>query len=463
MKIESKLVVRNNNGYKYMYVLYEQNGCRLRVNTRLKYEKGKMTKENLYNSKMPKYEELNKEILKVKMEVDRYIRHSLNKSLTAMDVYFSQDDFKRWKAHQAEIKNNWARNKPKLMKTLFDYYNDFIEYKTKSSLISTISFKNYTTLESFLKDFSHYYGEPLYLHSIDEELIKKMVDFSEIDLRELNKKRKQEGLILFKTYGNLQDVTLKKRLENFREFCEYLNDYEDTNIKVKKIFPKISKQQKQIIYINEPEYNEIIKIRDKIDKKDEKKVLDSFIFNFRAGLRFTDLSELNKNYFEKIDGGYILIKELNKGKKWNSIAQIPIVEPLLIEIIEKYNFSFNFKHNGIYNKKLHNIFERFDLLNNPIKVKKTYYKKDNEIIDTNPKDKSKPLLKRDLITSHSNRRSLITLSLTNGYSIPQVMNMTGQRNVKTVQVYADMANKELLNQNLERRLEEIKKNKNKNK
>ena len=96
MKIESKLVVRKNNGYDYIYVLYEQNKCRLRVNTRMQYVKGKMTKENLFNNKMAKYESLNKEIFKIKMNVDSYIKASLNTSLTAVDVYFSQDGYKTW-------------------------------------------------------------------------------------------------------------------------------------------------------------------------------------------------------------------------------------------------------------------------------------------------------------------------------------------------------------------------------
>ena len=456
MKIQSKLVVRENNGYPYIYVLFEQNKCRLRINTRMRYIKGKMTKDNLYNNKMENFEALNKEIFKVKMDVDSYIKKSFNSSLTAMDVYFSQDDFKIWKRNQQEIKSNWQKNKPKFAMTLMDYYNKFLEQKNKSSMMKPISFKNYTSLKNFIGDYVTYINKALYLYNIDEELIKKFIEFAEFDLKDMNKSRKARSIAPFKTDGNLQDVTLIKRLDNFKEFCDYLNTNGDTVINVKKIFPKMTKQAKEIVYISQNEYDEVVKIMHLVVDKYERTVLDSFLFNYYVGLRFTDLANLTINNFETISEGYILTKELNKGKKWNSVAQVPIVHPLLIKIIQEYNFHFDLKYNGQYNRALHNIFERYNLLSTPISVKKTFYRKESETVKMNSKDNKKPLLKRDLITSHTNRRSLITVALTNNYSIPEVMNLTGHKNIKTLQVYANMANKELLKKNLEKRLIEIK-------
>ena len=69
----SKLRVYNNNGHKYIYIFFKEDGHALKINTKLEYVKNKMTADNLYNSKMKDFNKLNGHIQEMQWVVDSYI------------------------------------------------------------------------------------------------------------------------------------------------------------------------------------------------------------------------------------------------------------------------------------------------------------------------------------------------------------------------------------------------------
>jgi integrase len=114
----------------------------------------------------------------------------------------------------------------------------------------------------------------------------------------------------------------------------------------------------------------------------------------------------------------------------------------LIKIIEQYDFYFNLKANSLYNRTLRSLFKQHDLFTEPITVKKRY------VIDDLKEEK----LKNDVITCHSCRRSMITNAFLDGYTDAQIMQMSGHKNLRTLQKYSNFANDELLNLNLDQKL-----------
>jgi len=426
---KSKLRVYNNNGYKYIYIYYKEDNHTLKINTKFEYVKHKMTADNLYNKKMADYQKLNGHIQEMQWCVDTYI------NLVSGHRPVNQQECMRYvkenKYHASQVPVETVNK----ISSLSEYYAQFYKEKKDEPLIKSISLKNYKSFENFLKDYQKYHKKKLYLFNINADLIKHMISFSQIDLREL------EG---YASKGYLQQNTLKKRLDVFKEFLIWLGDKDIANFNTHKLFPKIKKTYKDVVYITKDEIRNLIQLRDKISGDYNIMAFDSFIFNLECGLRYEDLNNLSKSDFISIPQGYILKKELHKqNEKFATECQIPVVDPILIEIIKTYNFHFNLKSNQFYNRTLKNLFKAHELFTEPITVKRKYIK--GEV-------KEEDLLRNDVITCHTCRRSMITNALIEGYSIAQVMQMSGHKNVRTLQKYSNFASDELLQQNIERKM-----------
>lgn len=434
--IISELKVYSNNGYKYIYIYYKRDGKTIRINTKCKWFKNKMTVDNYYNSKMHDFEFLNKRIINLKRKVDEYIRDEY--AFAVIPDVNQKGCLEYMKNYDLIRSKKLFPNKVRKDETLLvDYYKRFFESKKASPFIKPISLKNYMTLQNFLTDFEKFSHKKLLLEDINESLINQMITFSQTELK------KKDGYI---TKGVLQQNTLKKRLDVFKEFLIWLSDKDIKTFNIHKLFPKIEKTSKEVVYVTNDEIKQLILIRHKIEGKYNKIAFDSFIFNCECGLRFQDLCNLSKNDFKKIPQGYILTKELNKHSvKFSSISQIPIVNPLLIEIVETYDFHFDIKRNQDYNRTLHNLFKKHEMFTEKVSVKRKYI---------NGKILVKDVFKNDVITCHSCRRSMITNALMDGYNAAQVMQMSGHKNLKILEKYSNFANDEILSKNLEKKLSE---------
>ena len=431
----SRLRVYNNNGYKYIYIYYKEDNHTLKINTRMQWVKNKMTTDNFYNSKMKDHKKLNGRIQEMQWVVDTYINlMSGHKPINQQEcMRFVKEN--KYHATQSPVESITK------ITALSEYYDQFFEDKKNNPLLRPISLKNYKSFKNFLTDFQKYKKRKLYLLNINGELIKQMISFSQVDLRKL------KGYI---TKGHLQQNTLKKRLDVFKEFLIWLGDNDIVTLNTHKLFPQIKKTTKEVVYVTSDEVKQLINKREKITGDYNKLAFDSFIFNCECGLRWEDLSNLSKSDFKRIPEGYILNKELHKhNEKFATESQIPIVTPLLIEIIEKYNFHFALKGNSFYNRTLRDLFKQHELLTEPVTIKKKYIR--GVVKETD-------LLKNDVITCHSCRRSMITNALMEGFNAAQTMQMSGHKNLKTLQKYANFANDELLRKNLDQKLNKLKSN-----
>lgn len=433
--IVSLLKCYENNGYKYIYIYYKTEGQAIRINTKCRWIKNKMTRDNFYNSKMKNAVELNRKIEILKQKVDWYIRDEYASGIPNIN---QKGCLQYIRNYESIISKKMFPDKDRSRQIfLADHYNHFVESKKASPFIKTVSLKNYVTLQNFMLDFEKYNKCKYTLSDINEEFINRMIAFSQTSLDS------DDGYI---TKGSLQQNTLKKRLDVFKEFLIWLSDKDIMNFNVHKIFPRLEKTNKEVVYVTREEIKQLIVTRDKIEGDFNRQVFDSFIFNCEIGLRFQDLNNLSKSDFINISEGYILRKDLNKhSAKFSSVSQIPIVDSMLINIIETNDFHFNLKSNQEYNRTLHKLFKKHSLFTESAIVKKKFLK--GKIVE-------KSVFKNDVITCHSCRRSMITNAFLSGFTDAQVMQMSGHKDLKMLQKYSNFANDEILKKNIEKKLSE---------
>ena len=147
-----------------------------------------------------------------------------------------------------------------------------------------------------------------------------------------------------------------------------------------------------------------------------------FVCNCFLGLRYSDLSTLCKyDFYIDDDGDHLLIKE---NKKTGIVVQIPIQNTSL-EILKKYDFELPKFSHQYFNRELKRILTEYDIFNENI-VKKRRVNRLNEDYE---------ILKRNLISTHSCRRTFITLGISNNVPLNSLMLSTGHQKIQTIQNY----------------------------
>jgi integrase len=149
------------------------------------------------------------------------------------------------------------------------------------------------------------------------------------------------------------------------------------------------------------------------------KIRDRFLIGCYTGLRFSDFIRLNKNHI--VDDAYIQLKQ-EKTKDFNT-------QPFWDEvrkIFEKYDYELPKPiSESNFNLYLKEICELCDSL-----------KKEQEITEYEM-GKAKSIYKPrfELVTSHTARRTFVTLKAEQGMALEDIAIATGHKNIKTLQGY----------------------------
>lgn len=174
-------------------------------------------------------------------------------------------------------------------------------------------------------------------------------------------------------------------------------------------------RETDLIYLTESELMHLYEF-DLSQKPRLEKVRDAFCFGCFTGLRFSDFSKIRQ---EQVKGDYVHIV-LKKGKATNRIP----LNSYAKEIIQKYDYNLP----SISNQKT----------NSYLKELAKYVGINDDFILTRYRG-GKPieqvLPKHSLITSHTARRTFITVSLEKGMRPQTVMAITGHKTYKEFQKY----------------------------
>jgi integrase len=258
------------------------------------------------------------------------------------------------------------------------------------------SMGNYITLKTNLEGYQTQTGKALTFERMNTKIF--MPDFHNyIATTKINAKNKT------KVY--LKTSSVKEKISKLKSFYNWLSDEDIYTIKPSNMKVKIAKIH------NEPQSL----------TKDDLRQLQG-LANCLMGMRFSDLQLTTKANIMQHHTGQYYIRQIMK--KTTSPAQIELL-PLSLTILEKYNFSFPKMCLLTFNSHLHTILKEHNLFSEPITRQEH---RNNE-----PQDVTTP--RRELITSHSMRRTFVNLCLQNNVPINTIMLATSHKHVKTLESY----------------------------
>lgn len=313
---------------------------------------------------------------------------------------------------KSEVENILTVKKPiDSKKIFFDSFNQFIEVKKNEKRERTI--QKYNTLIEHLRNFeksSHY---KLSFDKINLQFYEKFTAYLMNDLLHSNN-------------------TIGKYISSLKTFLHWAVERGfNTHFDFTKF--KVFNDKSDIVVMSEDELMKLyyldfntVDIKEKnLSVETLNKVRDVFCFQAFTGQRFSDIESLKRDDI-KNDSWYL------HTYKTKDIIEIPLT-PLAKEILNKY------KNDSkplpvISHQKTNNIIKdacELAEINEPLTVVKYRGK---ERIET-----KKP--KYNFITTHTARRTFVTLSLEKGMKADTIMEITGHTSYKTFKKYVKITSK----------------------
>lgn len=190
---------------------------------------------------------------------------------------------------------------------------------------------------------------------------------------------------------------------------------------------KATKREAENIYLTIPEL-EAIEALDLRSKPGLDKARDLFLIGCNTGLRYSDFSNLKKEFFKEIEGVECLV--INT-QKTGQIVVIPIND-VVQRILEKYNYQLP---KGVKNQKVN---EHLKTLGKMAGIDQTItlhtYRNGIKIAEN--------YFKYEKMTSHTARRSFASNLYHSGANIRDIMQLTGHKMEKEFQKYLKLSGEE---------------------
>ena len=337
--------------------------------------------------------ELNGYLDKIKEDIRRAVRIHLSENSESID--FEQT--------KQVIDKVFDKRQPVDLTNLFwKTFNQFVN--SQRSLRKPRTIQKYETLKSHLSDFESCTGTPINFDKIDIEFDAKLKDF-------------------FITELELTNNTIGKYISTLKTFLSWSYDIKvNKNNSFKKF--KVPSEKTDIVCLTQEELDKIQNFDLKGNKRLEQ-VRDVFVFSCYTGARFSDISAIKR--------------EDIKNNTWNlrpyktkDIIDIPLTE-VPLSILSKYQSNhlplpiISHQRTNDYVKEICKNAEISEM------VRTTTYsgaKRTDEVEE-----------KYKLISTHTARRTFVTLSLEKGMRAETVMAITGHKTYKSFKKYISLTNK----------------------
>lgn len=297
-----------------------------------------------------------------------------------------------------------------LQLTFFNYIEKFIS-ESKDRINPTSGMKmtrstilKYGTCFNYLKDFQKEYYRSIEFQNIDNDFYNDFVKY-------LSKRKKvivlKDGTT--KIEIGLATNTIGKQIAVLKNFIHNAIDEGITTLtysNIKKF--KILTEETDSIYLNENELSKLNEL-DLTNIPRLEAVRDIFLVGAWTGLRFSDLNQVKTNNIER---NMLKIRQTKTGKT----VMIPL-HPVVKDILLKYNNILpRIPSNQKTNEYLKEIGELAEF-NDPFEKSRT----DGGIRIT------KVFAKKDLLTTHTARRSFATNLYNEGFPTISIMQVTGHK------------------------------------
>ena len=389
----SKFYLKNANkdGFCPVVFVYQDKGKKFKYYTKAKVmkdrwdgrrTKGKSLEDLENNDKIEKVEKIIKDI-----ERDALTKEKI------YDIETVEKIFRNKTNSDAEQSEFWV------------LHNQFIEESRITKAPKTIS--EYTSTRATLKEFEKFTGKKISFENINQRLYESLISFSIEEKKHLNN-------------------TIGKNIKSLKTFLNYVLRNELTNVKINLKGFKVFKEEIDIIHLTEDELFKMYYLKDLPEHFEF--VKDYFCFECFTGLRFSDISKLRN---ENVKGDFLEFKT----QKTRDTLYVPL-SVFAKQILAKYMGKFEGRplpptfHNAVTNFYLKDIAELAGINDETI-VEKFSGSKRLEF--------KKP--KSAFVSTHTGRRTFITLSHEKGMPVEMIMKITGIRKWETLRKYLKVSEK----------------------
>ncbi|RXM40430.1 integrase [Chryseobacterium sp. CH21] len=330
----------------------------------------------------------------VKMQLDRYSSYfteivnrykNINEELT-VDILKQRFDEKFKKI---TVKSDFFR-----------IYQEFLEEKENDytgNLISNSTLKRYKCNKTLLEEFENCYKVKVSLGKFDDKLYNKFLKYCiEEKKHSANTLHRNVGLLkTFLLWALNKKYTYNNNFIAFKKPAKFTTD-------------EIALNYDQVEFI----YN-----YDLSENKRLEKVRDLFIFGCTTGMRFGNYSTISRS---DVDGDFIRVIDLKSRSK--SLA-IPL-NSISKSILEKYDFNLPSITNQKMNEYIKEVFKKLEFTD---EIKKTM-KYGDELVDLKAEFWTR-------ISSHTARRSFITIMKNKRVPDKVIMSYTGHTSLEVFNAY----------------------------
>ena len=337
----------------------------------------------------------------------RAVNHrSIKKQLDRYSGFFTEI-VNRYKNIDEELTIDIARQRfdeefknIKIKDDFFRIYDEFIQEKENDysgNSISKSTKDRYDYNKRLLQDFQDYYKLKLRLGNFDDKIYNKFLKYCiEIKDHSANTVHRNVGLLKTFLYWALsKKYTYNNNFINFKKPPKFRTDEIALNY-----------QQVEEIYLYDFSKNKRLE-----------RVRDLFVFGCVTGMRFGNYSRISK---QDIQGDFIRVVDLKSKSKKLSIPLNSISKAIL----EKYNYILPNISNQKMNEFIKEVFKEMKFTED---IKKTM-KYGDELID-----KKSEFWER--ISSHTARRSFITIMKNNKVPDKVIMSYTGHTSLEVFNNY----------------------------
>ena len=288
----------------------------------------------------------------------------------------------------------------------FDAYDEFTKEKTKGGTWSKATIKRYQNIKNILKKFETEKKYPLTFSSINNIFHIEFTYYCMNELKHINN-------------------TYARNLGLFKTFMFWASDKEHryTYNDAFKGFKKVDRVITNQIALTIEDLNKLMKHEFKSNKLE--KVRDVFVFACVTGMRFGELSLISKS---NVSDNFIILKEDKDTTK--EAREIPLT-PLSRYILQKYDYQLPLIANQKQNLYIKEVFEELEYTNKVQKI--TTKGKENIKVD---------MIFKDRISTHTARRTFITMMKRQGKSDKLIASITGHNDMKTLNQYYQISEPE---------------------
>jgi integrase len=293
----------------------------------------------------------------------------------------------------------------------FDAYDEFTSEKEKNKDWSHATVKRYKNIKTMLKNFEEKKNYKLTFNSINDTFHAEFTSYCMDDLNHINN-------------------TYSRNLGLVKSFLYWAKDkkytYNDAFVSFKKKERVITNQ----IALTLEDLNKLMDFKFESNKLE--KIRDVFVFQCVTGMRYSELSLVKRS---NVSDDEITLKEEKDTSK--EARKIPLIS-ISRYILSKYDYSLPLLTNQKYNDYIKEVFQVMEYTH---KVQKVTTKGKENI--------KEDLFFYDRISTHTARRTFITIMKRQGKSDKLIAKITGHNDMKTLNQYYqvdDSHTKEAMNE-----------------